>query len=567
VVERPSSVVKELVENAFDAAATTVTIRLVDGGLERVEVADDGQGIPPGELELAVERHATSKLPPEGPVERIDSLGFRGEALAAIATVSRLRLVSRPAEREVAEGISAVGGALAGRFVVARAPGTTVEVEDLFFNTPARRKFLKSPAAEQLEVVRQVERMYLAHPSVTIRLESEGKEVAVYPSTQDLTDAVARVVGGEILRHAFSLSGEVPGGRVFGVLGRPPLASSSANQLYFAVNGRAVGSRALQQAVRVAFGDYLPRGRYPVGVLHLELGPEHLDVNVHPTKREVRIARERDVAEVIRQRVREALVAAPHVADLTAARAPLRGASGAPVPSIDRDVTSLPREFPEVSEASAARQRRLDEAQSATASEVSGVRARPRLVLWGSLDRLYWVGRTEEGLVLVDQHAASERLLYESLLRDRSLARQTLVEPVTLRLSAARRAALEAHASEVGRTGFDVEPFGPETYRIRAVPSFRGRHARAEALGELLDELAEGGRPTVPDGLVERTAATLACHAAIRAGDEISLEEITRVLDELAALPEAAPSCPHGRPILLGVPRSRLDRWFLRSGT
>ncbi len=568
VVERPASVVKELLENAIDAGATSVVVRLTNGGLDRIEIADDGEGIPPTELELAIERHATSKLAPDGPVEGIDTLGFRGEALAAIATVSRFRLLSRTPDREVAEGLSVVGGTVAGRFLSPRAAGTTVEVEELFFNTPARRKFLKGAAAEQLEVVRAVERTYLAHPRVTLRVESEGREIANYPVATELADAAARVLGPEFRHHSFAVLGEISGGRLFGVLGRPMLSASTARSLYLAVNGRAVTSRPIQQAVRAAFGDYLPRTRFPVGALHLEIPRDRLDVNVHPTKREVRIVKEREVAESIRIRVREGLISAPSVAEV-GPRRPTTNATTLPSGEIGPEPRAgLPALVPPL--AATARetahgQRRLGN-PSRGATEVRAGPARPRLSLLGCVQELYWVAATEEGLVLIDQHAASERVLYDALRRDGTLARQALVDPVAVRLTGAQRATLRARSGEVARAGFEVEPFGPETFRVRSVPSYRGRRARVEALTELLDELAAGGRPTVPNGLEERTAATLACHAAIRAGDTVGVEEFARVLDALAVLPGAPPTCPHGRPILLRIPRSRLDRWFLRSG-
>ena len=566
VVERPASVVKELVENAVDAGAMAITVRIEGGGIDRIEVADDGAGIPPEELELAVERHATSKLDPEGPVEEIATLGFRGEALAAIASVARLRLLSRPADREVGEGLSRVGGASAGRFAAPRAPGTTVEVEDLFFNTPARRKFLKSAAAEQVDVAQTLERMYLARPNLTLRLEAEGRELATYPATPELRDAATRVLGPEFLHGSFSIEGAVPGGRLYGALGRPSVAAASSRGLYLAVNGRPIVSRPLQQAVRAAFGDYLPRTRFPVGVLHLELGPDRFDVNVHPTKREVRFARERELAEAVRVRVREGLIGTPQVAEVAGAALSAGAFRPGRQATAGRELPFRPRAAPSSAEAPA-HQRTLEGATpSGPATEVSAQPGHPRLRLLGCLEALYWAAESDDGLVLIDQHAASERVLFDLLLRDRPLSRQTLVEPVTVRLTGAQRAALKAHGPAVAQSGFDVEPFGPETYRVRSVPSFRGRRARPEAVTELLDELAGGGRPTTPDGLSERRAATLACHAAIRAGDVVSAEEFSRVLASLYALPEAAYACPHGRPILLAIPRSRLDRWFLRSG-
>ncbi len=560
VVERPASVVKELVENAVDAGASSVTVRLTGGGLERVEVADDGSGIPAGELELAVERHATSKLAPDGPVERIGTLGFRGEALAAIASVSRFRLLSRPPDREVAEGISVVGGVLAGRFSAPRAPGTTVEVEDLFFNTPARRKFLKGAPAEQVEVLQTVERLYLARPQVGLRVESEGREAGTYPPAHDLKDAAARVLGPGFLSSSFELAAEIPGGRLFGALGRPGVAAASSRGLFVAVNGRAVTSRPIAQNVRLAYGDYLPRTRFPVGVLHLEIDPDRLDVNVHPTKREVRFARERDLLDAIRQVVREALVAAPQVAELPASRTDVRPPPVGP-PSPPRGVPAPAVGHPGV-------QRTLEGPVLPTQppTPLPAAAGHPRLTLLGCLHALYWVAESDEGLVLIDQHAASERVLYEELLRAGTLQRQTLVDPVTVHLTGAERSTLEAHGETVRAAGFDIDPFGPDSFLVRSVPAYRGRSARPEAVAELLDELATGGRPTLPDGLEERRAATVACHAALRAGDLVTPEEFSRVLAALHALPEAAYSCPHGRPIVLRIPRSRLDRWFLRSG-
>ncbi len=562
VVERPASVVKELVENAIDAGASVITVRTDGGGLDALEVADDGLGIPPSELELAVERHATSKLDPAGPIERIDSLGFRGEALAAIASVSRFRLLSRPPDREVGEGLSVVGGKVAGRFSAPRALGTTVEVEELFFNTPARRKFLKSAAAEQLEVLRTVERLYLARPSVTLRVESEGREVVTLPAALSLSDAAARVLGPGLLREGFPVAGELPGGKVRGVLGRPTTATANSAALHLAVNGRAIISRAATQAVRAAFGDYLPRGRFPVGVLHLEIDADRVDVNVHPTKREVRFANERELLEALRIRVREGLLAAPQVAEVSTDRAP----GGVSRPEGASSVA--PRLGPRLAPSSSTSvQERLDDREEASAPVgVLPASGHPPLVLLGCIQALYWVAESDDGLVLVDQHAASERVLYEALLREGTLARQTLVEPVPLRLTGGQRESLRIHSEAVRASGFDVEEFGPETYLVRAVPSYRGRRARPEALAGLLEELADGGRPTTTDGLRERTAATIACHAAIRAGDVVDPEELRRVLQALYGLPESSYSCPHGRPILLRFSRSRLDRWFLRTG-
>ncbi|HTW54845.1 MAG TPA: DNA mismatch repair endonuclease MutL [Thermoplasmata archaeon] len=562
VVERPASVVKELVENAVDARATQVVVRLRDGGRGAIEVADDGEGIPAAELPLAVERHATSKLDPDGPIEGIRTLGFRGEALAAIGAVARLRLVSRTPDRDAADGLLVVGGEVQSRFAAPRSVGTTVEVADLFFATPARRKFLRAPAAEQLEVVRTLERQYLALPSVAVRLECDDEERLVLPATPNLTDAAAAVLGPEFRAQSTRLGGTVPGGRLFGAIGRPSVSAPTSARLFLAVNGRPIVARVLAQAVRAAYGDMLPRHRFPTGVVHLELAPDTIDVNVHPTKREIRFVREGELADALRRRVREALLETPLAAEV-ADRAPDRSGAAEPDEALADapfSVARLPLAF--------APQRTLDAPEAAPALRAPAVTGRgsARFVLLGVLDALYWVAATDDGFALVDQHAASERLLYEALRAHGALARQQLVAPVTVRLTPAQRAASDAHADAVRAAGFDVEPFGGDAAIVRAVPTYRSRAAPPSAVRDLLDELAVGGRPTLPDGLIERTTATIACHAAIRAGDPVEATEMARLVAALDALPQRVRTCPHGRPIFVQIPRARLDRWFLRRG-
>ena len=567
VVERPASVVKELVENAVDAGAHEVAVRIEGGGTESIVVEDDGTGIRTEELPLAVERYATSKLPPSAEVESIGTLGFRGEALAAIASVSRLRLISRPPAEEVAHGVSVVGGGVVGAFVQARAPGTTVEVNDLFFNTPARRKFLHAPAAEQVEVASTLERLYLARPDVGITLVAGGRESARYPPTASMRDAAAHVLGTPFYDQSVAVDLAPSGGvEVHGVVARPAVSRSTAQGIFLSINGRAIQSRPLAQAVRQAYADYLPRTRFPVAVLHLAIDLSRVDVNVHPTKREVRVAKEREVADALRRAVRESLLRAPHVADRIAATPRAAGAASPGWPTPPAAASAIPEPRPlSVSLAAipAGRQTRLFPPEGHR--EVAATDRHPALDLVGSLFDLYWVAETDGYLVLVDQHAASERVLFEELRAQGGLARQELMSPVQVELTARQATVLHAHLEEIRSAGFDVEPFGGASHRVRAVPVYRGRLARAESLSSLLDELGDGGRPTVPDGLAERVAATIACHAAVRAGDVITAEEMGRILDALYSLPEASYACPHGRPILVRFGRAQLDRWFLRS--
>ncbi|HZY92390.1 MAG TPA: DNA mismatch repair endonuclease MutL [Thermoplasmata archaeon] len=559
VVERPASVAKELVENAIDAGATEVRVHLVGGGLTLLRVDDDGVGIPRAELPLAVERHATSKLESADDLPAVATLGFRGEALASIGAVARLSVSSRVRETDEGYQLRVAGGAAEAVTVVGRPPGTTIEVQDLFFNTPARRKFLRSAASEQVEVLATLERMYLARPAVGIEIFSESGEIGRYPGVPSLRDAAARVFGPEFLAQSFEVDLPLPdGSRLAAVLGRPAVSRPSSQSLYASVNGRPVVSRPLAQAVRAAYLDYLPRGRFPVGVVALRVDPRRVDVNVHPTKREVRFADERTLFESVRSAVRASLGGQNQVA-------------GAPEPRTHASGTESRPRGPLIGATAAqalgrgtARQRSLLE--KAEAPGLAATSRHPALRLVGSLFSLYWVAESAGSLVLVDQHAASERVLFDALRRDGRLGRQELLHPLTLVLSPKSQVAFTAHAPEVRRAGFEIEPFGGDRVRVAAVPSYLGRRMPAEALRPLLDELAEGGRPTVPESLVDRVAASIACHAAVRAGDSISEEEMRRILEQLYALPAANYACPHGRPILVELPRGRLDRWFLRSG-
>ncbi|HEV2520419.1 MAG TPA: DNA mismatch repair endonuclease MutL [Thermoplasmata archaeon] len=568
VVESPASVVKELVENAYDAGATEIRIEIQEGGIQRIRVSDDGEGIPPSELPLAVERHATSKLAGSEPLDQIRTLGFRGEALASIGAVARLSIRSRPRSSDAAHGLRVEDGRIVEEFVEGAPPGTAVEVRDLFFQTPARRKFLRSASAEQVEVARVVGALHLARPTVGIALASEGVELVRYPKGATLADALVRVLGEELLGELLEI-GPSPlgddGPSVRAVLGRPTISRGSFSSLYLSVNGRVVASRALQSAVRAAYDDYLPRGRFPVGAVHLEIDLARVDVNVHPTKREVRIQREREVAESLRRRVRAALRGEVAVADigpraLRPFSAPLGPASPRPPEPVRIELSGLTSP---AAEASPAVQARLD--MSAPPRHVPGRNGRPSMVLVGNLFRLYWVGESADALVLVDQHAASERVVFEALRADGRLARQELVAPVILTLSARQAASWAANRDAIDAAGFSVEPFGGSAFRVASVPVSRGRLARAESLPELLDELADGGRPAGEMGWADRRAASIACHAAVRGGDAIDSEQMGRILEALYRLPESNYACPHGRPILLRIDRRRLDQWFLRS--
>jgi DNA mismatch repair protein MutL len=564
VVERPASVVKELVENAVDAGATEVLVAIEGGGIDRIDVIDDGRGIPAAELPLAVERHATSKLTHPDELPRLRTLGFRGEALAAIGAAARLTVLSRPPGSAEAHGITVEGGRIGAPFVAGAPVGTRVEVRELFFDTPARRKFLRAPATEQVEILTTLERLYLARPQVGLELRVGDREVARFPGTSSLREAAARVFGPEFSVASFPVDSDGGQGlRVMAQLSRPVVSSASAQRLLLSVNGRSVVARSLTSSLRQAYVDYLPRGRFPIGAVDISVDPARVDVNVHPTKREVRFEREREVGEFLRTAVRRALRAQPH-----AALRPATPAPEAPTSDLHRESPAASHDRPLADPMSGetavggSQRRLIDESAAAV---VAATHRHPGLVVHASLFDLYWVAEGPDDLVLIDQHAASERVVFDHLMASGRLARQDLVEPLRVELTSRQAEILRTHPDEVQAAGYTVEPFGGSAWRVLAVPTYRGRRVPVDRLGGLLDEIGEGGRPTTPDNFEARTAATIACHSSVRGGEKISAEEMGRILEQLYALPETAYACPHGRPILIRLPRGRIDGWFLRS--
>lgn len=579
VIERPASVAKELVENAMDAGAHDIRVRWAEGGLSLLEVADDGMGIAAQDLPVAFERHATSKLEDARDLPQVRTLGFRGEALAAIAAVSKVRVVTRTPESPEAVEAVVEAGRLEGPRPAARAPGTTMEVRDLFFNTPARRKFLKSAATESLRITETMESLYLSHPDVAFHLLPDGREPTDLPAVGSLREAAARVFGTGFLERAFEFQGAGgPGLWIRGVASHPGFSRGTARGIVVVVDGRVITSKALQDGVRFAYREVLPQGRFPAVLLHLTTEPGRVDVNVHPTKKEVRFEKESELRECLHNLLRAQLRDQPReitpavrgeVADLfgSSRRGNLAAASRsevAPTPSIVGHQSVLPDlegtasgSFPPLAPS-------LGAGEGGT--RVPGTSVHPPLRLLGQVGALYVVAEDASApgtLVLIDAHAASERVIYERLRANEPAARQELLVPLDLELTSRQRRALEVYGTELERAGFGVEPFGPGRYRLRAVPFFRGHRARPEGVQRLLDELADGGRSAPADPLREKVAKSAACHMAIRGGDALSFPEMSRLLSELYACPESF-TCPHGRPIMVTFPRERVDRWFLR---
>ncbi len=552
VVERPASVVKELVENAIDAGAREIRVEIVRGGRRLIQVADDGCGIAADEVELAFARHATSKLVSVEDLYRVRTLGFRGEASASIAAVAYVTLSTRAAGEEVGTVLRLEGGEIVHRESRARALGTTVRVENLFYNTPARLGFLRSEATETGHVGRLVASYAFAFPGIRFQLESNGRLMLRTLGTGKLADVALAVYGLDVVEQLLPLESEEGDEaiRVWGLVSAPGLYRSNRRDLVFFVNRRWIQNRSLAYAVEEAYRTLLPQGRHPLAIIHIEMPPEEVDVNVHPTKQEVRFRRQNRVFGSVQRAVRRTLLAQSPV---TLARNPFEGRTGdrRPIPA---GASQLAMEIhrPLGVEGGAARLTTVPEPESRL----------PMLRVIGQVAQTYIVAEGPGGLYLIDQHAAHERIRYEALEAQRAssgIVTQQLLEPLTLEFPPEQAALLEAHLADLAAFGFDVSPFGGRMFLVRSVPDGLSEGAIGAALSEMLDAV-EGGEGF---SWTQQALVTLACHTAVRAGQTLSLQEMRDLVRQLerCALPH---SCPHGRPTIIHLSNERLEREFGR---
>ncbi len=570
VVERPASVIKELLENALDAGATRIEVEVEGGGARLMRVRDDGGGIPKAELPLAVARHATSKIGSLEDLERVSTLGFRGEALPSIGAVARLAITTRTASDEHAWRLEGDGhGNYAAPAPAAHAAGTSVEVRDLFFNTPARRKFLKSEATEFGHLDTAVRRIALARHDFDLQLKHNGKPVLALQAASDRAGVERRLkelVGPEFIEQSFHISQQAGGLKLSGWLARPTFSRSQADLQYFYVNGRVVRDKLLAHAVRLGFHDVLFHGRHPAYVLYLELDPARVDVNAHPAKHEVRFRDSRLVHDFVFRTVQEALAETTPQASGNLPQMP--GAVYVP-PSAPgyRPAGIGPRQMPmAVGESLAAYAQLHADGVAPVSQPLADSGVPPLGFALAQLHGIYILTAAPDGLILVDMHAAHERITYERMkaaLQQGSVVSQPLLVPIGVPVSRREADLAEVESAALAAGGFVVERRGPETLSIREVPALLAKEDVTALLRDLLADLAEHGESRRVDESLERVLATSACHTSMRAHREMTLPEMNALLRDMERTPRAD-QCNHGRPTWTRLTMPELDRLFLR---
>ncbi|MEE8276771.1 MAG: DNA mismatch repair endonuclease MutL [Alphaproteobacteria bacterium] len=579
VVERPASAVKELVENAIDAGAKRIEVVMEDGGRSLIAVTDDGGGMDRDALALAVERHATSKLP-EDDLLRIASLGFRGEALPAIGAVGRMTITSRPTGADDAWCIAVEGGRVSRPEPAAHPPGTRVEVRDLFFATPARLKFLKTTRSELGHAVDAVERLAMAHPGIEFSLTAGGAaKVRLAAAQGELLHArlarLGAVMGREFADNALAIEAERDGVKLNGYAGLPTQSRGVARHQYLFVNGRPVRDRLLAGAVRGAYHDLLARDRHPMVALFLEVAPERVDVNVHPAKTEVRFRDAGLVRGLIVGALKHALAVAGHRAATTVSAAAL-GAMRPGAPAYAH-THSYGGGVPHGLAEAAARYQAPPDADGPlpgfdappSAREVTELPAEADYPLGAAraqLHETYIVAQTGDGIVIVDQHAAHERLVYErmkSALENGGVARQGLLLPEVVELGEDGAGRLAERAQELAELGLTLEPFGPGAVMVREVPALLGQADVQGLVRDLADELATFDQALSLKERLEAVCGTMACHGSVRAGRRLDITEMNALLRQMEATPHAG-QCSHGRPTYVELKLGDIERLFGR---
>jgi len=583
VIERPSSVVKELVENSIDAGATRIEVDIEAGGARLIRVRDDGGGIGADELPLAVASHATSKIGSFDDLEHVASMGFRGEALASVSSVSRFALTSRVRGHDAAFRIEVDGGKLQAARPAQHPPGTSVEVRDLFYNVPARRKFLRVERTEFAHIDDLLKSLALARGAVEFRLSHNGKPVRVWKAARDEQaelQRVAEVLGEEFPAQSLRIDHAMAGLHLSGWVGLPTASRAQADSQYFYVNGRLVRDRIVAHAVRQAYADVLFHGRHAAFVLYLELDPAGVDVNVHPAKHEVRFREQRLVHDFLFRTLHETLAQTRAGQNALPVREPA-AAMGVPYAasgSIPSAVAVWPGQFSQsrlslgVRDAPLAGYAALlGEALTAFGSSVpmptaEAGEAPPLGFAIAQLKNIFVLAENAHGLVLVDMHAAHERITYEKLKSGRAcsnLRSQMLLVPLGIAVSAKEAAAAEEHAEALAEWGLELSRSGPATIVVRRIPALLEGADVAQLSRDVLSELAQHGSSRRLQELENELLSTMACHGSVRAGRRLTIPEMNALLREMEAT-ERSGQCNHGRPTWIQLSVAELDKLFMR---
>ena len=558
VIERPSSVVKELIENSIDAGATDIRIEVTKSGKNSIRVTDNGCGMSKEDAALSFVKHATSKISTIEDIETVRTMGFRGEALSSISAVANVEIITKTKDDLSGTKVVIHGGRLMSIEETGAADGTSVLAEELFYNTPARKKYLKSDSTELAHIIDIVTRNSLGHNSVSFTLSNNGKEILRAPASE-LRDTIIHIYGQEAARAMVPVNFESGHARVTGFVSKPAMVRGSPDFQSFFINDRNISSRAISFALRDGYGTLIPKGRFPVAVLKIYVNVLEVDVNVHPTKNQVRLSHEREICDMVAQAVKMSLCGETLIPDVK-----IHGQQSLVYENIPQNPLLIRETGTGFRVPVKDTERRLRQ------SEKSGMRhgnqniEMPQVNILGQVGSLYIIAETKEGMVIIDQHAAHERVFFEKVRESKREDSQELIVPVNLELDSREKALIKECIPFLEEFGFRISGFGPDSFAVTAVPLVLGRLEDPQLIHDIIADILSEERIKDETGVFERVTKSIACRSAIKAGADCSASQMQSLVRQLF-MTENPYTCPHGRPTMVSFNRQELDKLFKRS--
>jgi DNA mismatch repair protein MutL len=562
VIERPASVVKELIENSIDAEASDIRIEVIQGGKKLIRVTDNGSGMSKEDAALSFVKHSTSKISRSEDIENVTTMGFRGEALSSITAVAKVEIITKTKDELAGTKVKVHGGKLEGISETGAADGTSITVEELFYNTPARKKYLKSDTTELAHIIDIVTKNALGHNDISFTLLHNGNEILRSPAAA-LQDTIIHIYGQEVARAMIAVDFESRFAKVTGFVSKPAVTRGSIDSQSFYINNRSVGSRALSLALRDAYGTLIPKGRFPIAVLKIYIDTKEVDVNVHPTKNQVRLSHEWEVSNAVSESVKRALSDDDLAPALTPAiKIP---ATQSLISEEASQSQMIIREEPAFKYSAKDTERRLRRTERYIANDMKiKTDEAPQVKILGQVDSLYVIAETSDGLVIIDQHAAHERVLFEQVRKSKRSDSQELIVPINLELEPREKALMKESIPYLEEFGFRISGFGPDTFAVTAVPNVLGKLEDPGLVHDIIADILSEGRIKDETGIFERITKSIACRGAIKAGANCSSDQMESLIKQLFKT-ENPYTCPHGRPTMISFNRQELDKLFKRS--
>jgi DNA mismatch repair protein MutL len=562
VIERPASVVKELIENSIDAEASDIRIEVIQGGKKLIRVTDNGCGMSKEDAALSFVKHSTSKISRSEDIENVMTMGFRGEALSSITAVAKVEIITKTKDDLAGTKVTVHGGKFESISETGAADGTSITVEELFYNTPARKKYLKSDTTELAHITDVVTRNALGHNDISFTLLHNGNEILRSPAS-GLRDTIIHIYGLEVARAMIAVNFDSRFAKVTGFVSKPAITRGSIDSQSFYINNRNVVSRALSSALRDGYGTLIPKGRFPVAVLKISIDTKEVDINVHPTKNQVRLSHEWEVSNALSEAVKRALSDENLTSDL---------ASAVKIPAMQSLLyehapksQTIIREEPTFKYSAKDTERRLRRTERYTANDLKiKTDEAPQVKILGQVDSLYVIAETSDGLVIIDQHAAHERVLFEQVRESKRSDSQELIVPINLELEPREKALMKESIPYLEEFGFRISGFGPDTFAVTAVPNILGKLEDPGLVHDIMADILSEGKIKDNTGIFERITKSIACRGAIKAGADCSSDQMESLIKQLFKT-ENPYTCPHGRPTMISFNRQELDKLFKRS--